>query len=295
MTDLVALQTFVAAARTGSFAAAARRLNVSPALVGRRIAGLEDGHGARLIERTTRSQRLTELGQAFLIRAEAVLDAAAELDELTAASPRALSGRIRVSAPTTLGIRRLPPLVAAFTETHPQVVVELSLSDRRVDLITEGFDLAVRIGELQASSLIARRTGTYRFVVAAAPSWLEHYPEPRTIAELEQARCIINLNLVPRNRWPFIGPGGVTHTVEVRGAIEIDNGEALRAAALAGAGLVYLPLDLIADDIAEGRLRQVLAHWQTASLPIHIVHPSRRFVPRRVSAFIEALAAGSWG
>ena len=157
MSELINLETFVATARAGSFAAAARQLGVTPALVGRRIEALEERHGARLIERTTRAQRLTELGEGFLVRAEAVLDAAAELDELTRADAGQLSGRIRVSGPTTLGIVRLAPIVADFCAAHPGVTVELQLNDRRIDLVNDGFDLAVRVGVLQPSGLIARR------------------------------------------------------------------------------------------------------------------------------------------
>lgn len=292
MADLTNLATFVAAVHSGSFAAAARQLGISPAMVGRRIQALEEQHGARLIERTTRAQRLTELGESFLTRAEAVLEAAAELDELTGGDPGRLRGRLRLSGPTTLGIKRLAPIVAEFCRASPDVTVEMSLSDRRVDLVAEGFDLAVRVGELQPSGLMARRVSTYRFAVCAAPSYLSANGVPRTPDELRKARCILNLNITPRNQWPFIGPGGGVITALVEGGLQIDNGEALRAAALSGAGIAYLPVDLIAEDLAAGSLVAVLAHWQTLTLPIHTVHPSRRLVPRRLTALIEAIAVG---
>jgi DNA-binding transcriptional LysR family regulator len=292
MADLVAVETFVACVRRGSFAAAARELGVSPAMVGRRIQGLEEAQGTRLIERTTRTQRLTEAGQRFFAHAGDVLDAMAQLDELAVNVPGKLSGRIRLSGPTTIGIRRLPPIIAAFSEANPGVTIEMSLTDRRVDLVAEGFDLAVRIGELQASSMIARRVGTYRFAVCAAPGWLERHAALKTLDDLKNARCILNLNLTPRNRWGFVGPGGVVQTVDVSGGIEIDSGEAQRMAALGGGGLVYVPIDLVRDDLADGSLVRVLPHWQTITLPIHVVHPSRRLIPRRVTAFIEALAEG---
>lgn len=291
MADLTNLETFVAAAQTGSFAAAARRLGISPAMVGRRIQALEDHHGARLIERTTRAQRLTELGESFFAQAETVLEAAAELEEVTRSDPGQLRGRIKVSGPTTLGIKQLAPMIACFCAEHPQVTVELSLSDRRVDLVTEGFDLAVRIGELPPSGLVVRRIGTYRFAVCAAPAYLRAHGEPKTLDELKEARCILNLNITPRNMWPFVGPGGNVITAEVEGGLQIDNGEALRAAALAGAGIAYLPLALVEEDLAAGTLVRVLDHWQTMTLPIHTVHPSRRLVPRRINALIKVLAA----
>lgn len=290
MAELDELRTFIAAARIGSFARAARQLNLSPAMVGRRIQGLEQRYGTSLIERTTRSQRLTEAGQDFLARAEAVIEAAEALGEVAAPGP--LTGRIRLTAPTTVGIRRLPPIIAGFTAAHPGIVFEMSLTDRRVDLIAEGFDLAVRIGMLPSSSLVARRVGTYGFACCASPDFLARHGTPRHPSDLERARCILNLNLVPRNRWTFHDHAGTSLTVEVGGGIEIDNGEAQRAMAIDGAGIVYLPLDLVADDIAEGALVQILGDWSLTTLPIHTVHPSRRLVPRRVTAFIHAVADG---
>lgn len=288
MADLDALKTLIAAAHTGSFARAARQLDVSPALVGRRIAALEERYGIKLIERTTRAQRLTEAGRRFIERAQAVIAAAEALDEGVAS--QTLTGRIRLSAPTTLGIRRLPAVIAGFTAAHPGIIFEMSLADRRVDLVAEGFDLAVRVGKLPSSSLVARRIGTYHFACCAAPALLARHGTPRHPAELERARCILNLNIIPRNRWAFIDKAGAELTVEVQGGIEIDNGEAQRAMAVDGAGIAYLPRDLVDDDLAARRLVQVLPDWGLPTLPIHAVHPSRHLVPRRVSALIDALA-----
>ena len=286
------LETFVAAVRAGSFAAAARQLALSPAMVGRRIQALEDRYGARLIERTTRSQRLTVLGESFYAQAEQVLDAMAELDELTKATPGRLEGRVRLTGPATLGTHRLAAIVARFCEANPGVTVEMNLSDRRADIIADGFDFAVRVGELQSSSMIARLVGTYRLLVCAAPAYLRDHPAPRTPADLVLHRCLINLNMVPRGRWPFISPTGEAIVAEIDGQLQIDNGEAQKAAALAGAGIVYLPVDLAADDIAAGRLVPVLPGWQTLALPIHLIYPSRRLVPRRVTALMDAIALG---
>ena len=296
MAELINLETFVTAVRAGSFAAAARLLSISPAMVGRRIQALEEEHGARLIERTTRAQRLTELGESFFAQAEAVLDAVAELDELTRSEPGKLTGRIRATGPATLGIHRLAAIVARFCEANPEVTVELSLNDRRADLIAEGFDLAIRVGELQASSMIARHVGIYRLMCVAAPDYLLAHGTPATPEDLKHHRCILNLNMSPRGRWPFFGPGGagvgVSVVAEVEGGLQIDNGEAQLVAALAGAGIVYLPVDLVSAPLADGRLVHLLPHWQTMTLPIHIIYPSRRLVPRRIRAFIDAIAAG---
>jgi len=284
------LETFVAAVRAGSFAGAARQLGLSPAMVGRRIQALEERYGTRLIERTTRAQRLTALGESFYAQAEQVLDATVGLDELTKAAPGRLEGRVRLTGPATLGIHRLATVVAEFCETHPGVTVEMSLNDRRADLIAEGFDFAVRIGTLQASAMIARTIGTYRLLVCAAPAYLAAHPAPAHPDDLVGHRCLLNLNMVPRGRWPFVGPDGETVVAEVNGQLQIDNGEAQRAAALAGAGIVYLPVDLAGADIEAGRLVRILPDWGTLTLPIHLVYPSRRLVPRRVTALMDAIA-----
>ncbi|RYE10782.1 MAG: LysR family transcriptional regulator, partial [Hyphomicrobiales bacterium] len=178
MADLDALETFVTAVRTGSFAAAARALGVTPAMIGRRIQALEAHYGTRLIERTTRAQRLTEAGDAFLRHAETVLDAAAELDDAMSSAPGRLEGRIRMTGPATLGVSRLAEIVARFQSANPAVTVEMVLSDRRMDLIADGFDFAVRIGELPSSSMIARRIGTYALVLVASPAFIAREGAP---------------------------------------------------------------------------------------------------------------------
>lgn len=289
MVDLRNLETFIAAAMTGSFAATARRLSISPAMVGRRIQALEESYGAKLIERTTRKQRLTETGAQFLEQARRVMESLDGLDEI-AQPDSGLSGRVRMSGPTTLGIKRLAPLIARLSAEHPALAIELNLSDRSVDLIGEGYDLAIRIGNLKPSSMIARHIGDYSFACCASPDFVRRHGTPRRPQDLQDFRCVLNLNIVPRNRWPFQTRRGEAFTVEVQGNVEIDNGEALRMAALQGAGIAYAPLELVKDDLASGALVEVLKDWRRLSLPIHAVYPSRRFVPKRVTVVIEACA-----
>ncbi|WP_338721688.1 LysR family transcriptional regulator [Devosia sp. XK-2] len=291
MSDLDELRTFAIAARMGSFAKAARQLNVSPAMVGRRIQTLEERYQLRLIERNTRSQSLTETGRLFLERTQAVLDATEALAECS--QQQTLSGRIRLTAPTTMGARWLPRVISEFTAAHPDVVFEMNISDRWVDLVGEGFDLAVRVGELQASSLIARRVGRYDFALCASPGFVERHGALSHPEELANARCILNLIIVPRDRWTFHGQQGETVAVTVGGGIEVDNGEAQRMLALNGAGIAYLPLALVEDDLKAGHLLRLLPEWDLMSLPVHTVYPSRTLVPRRVEAFVAALAASA--
>ncbi len=288
MADLDTLETFATAVRAGSFAAAAKVLGITPAMVGRRIQGLEQRYGARLIERTTRAQRLTEAGETFLERAEAVLDAATELEDSMRTAPGRLEGRIRMTGPATLGVHSLARIVARFQATNPAVTLEMILTDRRMDLIAEGLDLAVRIGELRNSAMIARRAGSYRLMLVASPAYVARYGAPQAPAELSSARCLINLNMTPRNRWP-LRRNGAEEIAEVEGGLQIDNGEALRVATLEGAGIAYMPTDLVQDDVAAGRLVQILADWEALRMPIQLLYPSRR-IPRRVNALLDVLA-----
>lgn len=289
MIDLVELETFVVAVHAGSFARAARQLGLSPAMVGRRIQALEAAQGTRLIERTTRAQRLTEIGEAFLKRAELVLDEIAELEDLAHGEGGDLAGRIRATMPTTLGIHRMAAAVAAFCAQHPRVQLEISLTDRRVDLISEGFDLAVRIGTLPPSNLVARQVGLYPLSCVAAPAYASRHGLPGHPEQLGEHACLINLNMSPRGRWPFFSADGATVIADVDGQLLIDNGEAQLAAALAGAGICYLPLDLTAPHLSAGRLLKVLPDWQTIALPINFVMPSRQFVPRRLRGLMASL------
>ncbi|MDP3315560.1 MAG: LysR family transcriptional regulator [Devosia sp.] len=289
MVDLESLETFATAVRTGSFAAAARVLGVTPAMVGRRIQALETSYGARLIERTTRAQRLTESGEAFLTRAEAVLDAARDLEDSMRSSPGLLEGRIRMTGPATLGVFSLAAICARFQAANPAVTLEMMLTDQRVDLISGGYDFAVRIGELQNSAMIARQVGTYRLLLVASPAFLDLHGVPTTPREVAASRCLLNLNMSPRNRWPFLKDGR-REVAEVQGGLQIDNGEALRAALIADAGIGYMPTELVEADVAAGRLVRLLPDWQTLTLPIQLVHPSRR-VTRRVAVLMETIAA----
>jgi DNA-binding transcriptional LysR family regulator len=225
-----------------------------------------------------------------LEKASQIIDRMGELDELVRPDGMALAGRIRLSAPTTLGITVIAKMLARFTELHPAVAVEMNLNDRQIDLINEGYDLAVRVAELAPSSLVARRIGTYDFVCCAAPGYLQQHGTPVSPADLASARCVINLNIVPRNQWPFRDANGAAQSVQVRGNLELDNGEAQRAAALAGAGIIFAPRALVAADLKNGGLVEVLADFGKFTLPIHTVHPSRNFVPKRVSALIDFLA-----
>lgn len=291
MSEIRELETLVSVASAGSFAEAARRLGISPAMVGRRVQSLEDRFGVRLVERTTRTLRLTPRGQEFLERAQQVLDGLDALSGIGDAKG-GLTGRVRISGPTTLGTKKLTGILARLIDTAPQLSVELSLNDRRVDLITEGFDLAIRVGNLKPSGLVARRIGTYRFVCCASPAFIRRHGAPDEPRDLAHLPCILNLNLSVRDQWRFLSPAGETLVVDVKGAFELDYDEAQRMAALAGAGIVQVPLHLVEEDLVRGDLVALLEGWGQPELPIHAVFPSRRFIPQRVSAVIGAIIDG---
>lgn len=291
MSDLTALSTFVTAARAGSFAGAARQLGLSPAMVGRRIQALEEHFGARLIERTTRSFRLTDIGHAFLDKSADILEAVEELQETAQPGKDRLAGRVRISAPATLGIHTLSGVLARMAEKSPDLSIELVLSNRNADLVSEGFDLAVRIGELPASGLIARRVGTYRFSCCASANYIARRGVPKKPADLASHVCLLDLNISQPDRWLFYKGHNKDRArpTTVRGSFSVDSGVALRRAALDGGGIVYVPRHLVLEDIKAKRLVELFADWRKAELPIHTVHPSRRMVPRRVLAVIEEI------
>jgi DNA-binding transcriptional LysR family regulator len=290
MYHLPELQALVATARLGSFAAAAQQLGISATMVGRRIQNLEARHGARLLERTTRAHKLTVLGAQFLEQSIRILDELAVLDEL--ASPAAtLKGSLRISAPTTLGVTILGPAIAEFARAHPALSVELSLSNRRVDLVAEGYDLAIRVGDLPSSALVSRRIGTYRLVCCASPSWLAKHRKPQTPMDLAKGGCIVNSNFNPPDVWNFIDAKGEAIATKITGALRLDNDEAQRIIARQDGGIAYLPVDLVRSDLQEGSLVQLLTDFGTDSLPIHAIYPSRRLLPRRVVAAIDLVAA----
>jgi DNA-binding transcriptional LysR family regulator len=288
MHNLPELEAFAATARLGSFAAAAQQLGISATMVGRRIQNLEARHGARLLERTTRAHKLTVFGAQFLEQSIRILDELAVLDELS--SPDAtLKGALRISAPTTLGVTTLAPAIADFARAHPALSVELSLSNRRVDLVAEGYDLAIRVGDLASSALVSRRIGTYRLVCCASPSWLALNGEPQTPMDLARGGCIVNSNFNPPDVWHFVGPAGEDIAAKVSGALQLDNDEAQRNIAKQGDGIAHLPIDLVRSDLQDGSLVQLLKNYGTSTMPIHAIYPSRRLLPKRVTAAIDAI------
>jgi DNA-binding transcriptional LysR family regulator len=291
MDRFVSLKAFVAVVNAGSFAAAAGKLGLSRAMTTKHIQTLEEQLGARLLNRTTRRLALTEAGRAFHGRAERIL---ADLEEAEAAVGDAHSspkGLLRVAAPMSFGVMHLGSAIADFMCECPDMAVELILNDRTIDLIDEGVDVAVRIGRLADSSLIAKRIAPARMAVCASPSYLQAHGAPKTPEDLARHACL-EYTLASRGQdWVFVGPCGETKAVRVAGPLKANNGEVLMQAALAGRGITHVPTFMAGPHLAAGRLVTVLApDWQPEEIGISAVYPPTRHLSAKVRRFVDFLA-----
>lgn len=291
MTDrLLALSVFTRIVESGSFTAAADQLGMSRAAVSKHLMALEDRLGARLLNRTTRRCSLTEAGQAFYERGRQILG---DLDEAereagqTGMRPR---GLLKVNAPMTFGTMHLAPAVPGYLEAWPEVSIDMTLNDRVVDLLEEGFDIAVRIGRLADSSLVARRLAPCRMVTCAAPAYLDRHGRPGSPQELAQHDCLGYAYASNRETWEFNGADGPV-TVRVRGRLRANNGEALVAAATAGLGIVMTPTFMASAELADGRLVTLLEDWPPPERGIYAVWPHGRHLSAKVRTFVDFLAA----
>jgi DNA-binding transcriptional LysR family regulator len=286
-----AITAFARVVETGSFARAADRLGVSVSAVSRQVGDLEGHLGARLLNRTTRRLSLTESGQAFYERCVQLLADLEEAETLVSAATLDPRGTLRLTCGTTFGARHVAPVIAAFQGRHPRVRFDIDLSDRFVDVVEEGFDLAIRIGEVRSQALIARRIGTTTLICTAAPGYLERHPAPRVPADLAQHACLTYAYAPERNVWRFRDPQGTEHAVDVSGPVHANHGETLTMLAVAGAGVHLEPDFIVAPFVRAGALIPLLPGYETPSVPIHAVYPSRRHLSAKVRSFIDFIAA----
>jgi DNA-binding transcriptional LysR family regulator len=280
------IETFIAVAEAGGFSPAARHLGRAQATISRQIQTLERRLGNRLVARTTRRVALTEAGERFLVQARQVLADLAEAERAAMQDARRPSGLLRATCASSFGRRHVAPLLAAFRAEHPGITIDLDLDDRYVDLVQAGIDLAIRLGPPEATGLVARRLTATRLVLCAAPG----VPPLSDPSDLAGRDALVLDVYAGRDRWPFTR-GSETRMVQARAAIRINDAEAIRAAALAGAGITVLPDYLIGPDLAAGRLVELLPDWRLPSLPIMLVLPERRLTSRRVRLFVDFLAA----
>jgi DNA-binding transcriptional LysR family regulator len=282
------LRAFVAVADLRSFAQAARRLGVSPAQASKLVARLEDRLNNRLLNRTTRDVSLTDSGRTFLARARVLVD---EFDQFErsaqeAATPR---GLLKVSAPVSFGAQQLGPVLLDFARAYPDVGLEVSFTDRMVNLVDDGFDAAVRIGTLADSSLVGRKLATIRGVTVASPNYLAAHGVPRKPEELQQHELILDLNLANPYVWSF---GGGANRVEVRvaGRLRFANPYICLAAACAGFGIARAPAFAAAEDLRNGRVLTLLTEYEPEPVSIHAVYPHARHLASKVRVFVDFLA-----
>ncbi|TDY42108.1 LysR family transcriptional regulator [Paraburkholderia rhizosphaerae] len=281
------IETFATVAARGSLSAAAQLEGVAPAIIGRRIDALEERLGVKLFVRTTRRITLTFEGSAFLEDCQRILNDMHNAEASVSAGGVKASGHLRVSAPAGFGRRHVAPRVAAFTAAHPDVTVTLDLSDRLVDLVNEGFDCAVRLGELPDSSLVSLRLGENRRVCVAAPRYLTQCGIPQTLADLAHHNCLaLGASANQQRGWVFEQDGKVV-TIKVSGTMECSDGVVLHEWCLAGYGLAWRSWWEVGADIAAGRLATVLDAFAAPPIGIHAVFAQRRHLPLRVRLFLD--------
>jgi DNA-binding transcriptional LysR family regulator len=285
---------YVAVVDGGSFAAAADKLEISRAMVSKQIQKLEEHLGTRLMNRTTRRLSLTETGRAFYERSTEILQDVEEAEQVAGHLTRTPQGALRLTIPLSYGQHRLAAIIGAYTQAYPQVQLDIALSDRKVDLVEDGFDLAVRIGALPQSDLIARKIGGVRSIVCASPGYVARHGAPRTPEELGSHACLGYSLTGSGTDWRFETPDGPL-IVPITGPIRADNGDIIRLAALSGAGILFQPHFIVDDDLAAGRLVQLLPAWQSAELGVYAVYPSRKHLSAKVRTFVDFLAAALAG
>jgi DNA-binding transcriptional LysR family regulator len=283
------MQSFCAVVDAGSFVKAADVLGISKAGISRYVGELEERLGVRLLHRTTRRLSLTEEGQLFYDRCKELLGNLEEAEtEITSKSGTA-SGLLRVNAPVTFGIRYLAPLWGEFLTRYPDVRIDLTLSDRVVDLVEEGFDMAIRIATLASSTLISKRIGTTRVVLCASPGYLEKKGVPCHPSELERHDIIAYSYWSTGVEWSFNGPEGKV-SVKTHPRIQTNNGDTCREAALAHQGIILQPTFLVGEDLASGALVELMPEFRSIELGIYAIYPTRKNIAPKVRVLIDFLS-----
>ncbi|BBK29568.1 LysR family transcriptional regulator [Stella humosa] len=289
MDRLQSMEAFVKVVEQGSFAGAADALGLSRAMVSKHVAALEDRLGVRLLQRTTRRLNLTEVGRAYFDRSRDIIHQLSEAEEAASALQSMPRGTLRLNCSTGFGVRHLAPALAAFQTQYPDLQADVTLSDRLVDIVEDGYDLVIRIGRLQDSSLIARRLAPTRLLLCAAPAYMAARGEPAHPDELP-SHNFLRYTYATTSEVPLTGPGGETAAFGFAGNLACNNGDALLAAALAGQGIVMLPTFYVGNHLAEGALKVVLPQWTLPQLTIYAVYPVSRHLAAKVRLFVDFLA-----
>lgn len=297
MDRISAMEVFVRVVQSGSFSAAARDLDLTPSAVSKQIGRLEDRLGARLMNRTTRQLSLTEVGAGFFERASRILTDVVEAERAVVDLHGAPRGTLKLNIPQSFGRRYVVPIIPDFVANFPEIHIDLTLNDRFVDLVEEGIDLAIRIGELSDSSLIARRLAPNRRIVCGTPAYFARHGRPASPADLVEHNCMVYTYRASRNDWRFITPEGGEEVVTVAGNLEANEAEALYSFMLADVGLCLLPLWLVGPDLESGRLEQACQGYHGPDSAISAVYPPGRHLSPKVRAFVDFLVErfAGWG
>lgn len=299
MDRLSDLEIFVAVVDASSFTGAARALGVSKSHTSRQVQALEDRLGARLLHRTTRTLRLTDVGAAFHARALQILADLDEAERAVTALQTEPRGLLKIGAPISFGLTHVSPVIEACLRRWPALTIEAGFTDRRVDVVADGYDVVVRIGALADSSLIVRKLASTRNLIVGSPAYFEGHPPPTTPDALAAHQCLRYLHQTTGNTWHLRRADGEQAAVPIDGRLTSDNGDALLNACRAGLGLTYVPDFFVADDLASGRLVTTLDDWTHINSPIAALYPHNRHLSAKVRLFIEALRAHiarqSWG
>ncbi|TCQ97336.1 LysR family transcriptional regulator [Neorhizobium sp. JUb45] len=286
------MEVFAKVAALGSLSAAGRALGMSQTMATKHIASIEDRLGVKLLHRTTRKVTLSDAGRRYLESVERILSELSEADAIATAERIEVSGTLRVNAPVSFGVREIVPRLVELSQHHPGLMFDLGLSDRVVDLVEEGWDVAIRIGEIKDESLIARKLARCRLILAASPIYLKARGAPATTADLSRHNCLgytLSAAVGP-SRWQFASDGSIS--IGIEGDLHANNGDALVAAALAGQGIIYQPTFLIGDDIRSGRLVSLWLDHPPMELPgVFAIYARNRRPPAKVRAFIDFMVS----
>jgi DNA-binding transcriptional LysR family regulator len=289
MDRLTSMSVFVTVVDQGSFSAAAEQLQLSRASASKHVVALENCLGGRLLNRTTRRISLTEAGKAYYQRCKQILEDVAEAECVVSGFSSEPRGLLRINAPMSFGTKQFADIVATFCHMHPTIDVELSLNDRFVDVVEEGYDLVIRIMQLKESSLIARKLAPCRLVLCASPDYLKTHGRPMAPDDLKQHTCLHYAYFEGGKNWVLNGPDG-EHRIRIHSQLTANNGDVLYAAARQGLGIALLPTFIIGDAIRAGDLDLVLPAYQPLEINIYAVYASRKHLSAKVRTFIDFTA-----
>jgi DNA-binding transcriptional LysR family regulator len=292
MDRLTEMEAFAMVVDQGGFTDAARKMGISKSAVSKHVSSLEARLGARLLNRTTRRVSPTEIGLAYYDRARRVLNDAGEADALVTAMQSAPSGLLRVSIATDFGVGHVSPILGQFLVKYPEITVNMVLNNRYVELISEGFDMAIRVGELEDSSLRARKICETQRRMIAAPSYFKRYGRPQKIDDLNDHKLLHYSNASNANVWKIMAPSGEQRQVRTSGALTVNDGQSLLNAAIGGLGIAYLPSYLYADAMRQGLVEDVIPDLPADIQGIYALYPPGRYTQPKVRAFIDFVTVG---